>query len=243
LLNQNFENMKTEILNYRKFISLTLVAILLLSLSQVISAQQKREVSGFDKISYAISGKLEITQGSKEELLLVGDADDLAKITTRVEGNELKIYTKDNNTRLGEVKVMVTVKNLNGLSVAGSGEVEFKSDLNTGDFSLELSGSSNITCPTILAKGVKINLAGSGDIKMGGKLEKGLKISIAGSGDIDCSNLEAKEVQVDIAGSGNTRVWATDKLETNIVGSGSVYYKGHPLVDSETTGSGSTKPL
>jgi hypothetical protein len=218
--------------------------LVLLSFTQVSKAQQeKRDVSGFDKISYSISGELEITQGNMEELILIGDSEDLEKIITKVDGGKLKIYTNNNNSRLSNVIVKVTVKELSALSIAGSGDVEFKSDMKTGEFELELSGSANIACPNITAREVEINLAGSGNIKMGGELESELEISIAGSGNIDCASLKAKEVEVNIAGSGDASVWATDELESNIVGSGNVYYKGRPLVDAETSGSGKTKPL
>jgi hypothetical protein len=235
--------MKQSVKHLRFTIILAAI-IVFFSYSQVTNAQQqKRDVSGFDKISYSISGELEITQGNKEELILIGDSEDLEKIITVVDGGKLKIYTKNNNSRLGNVIVKVTVKELSGLSIAGSGNVEFKSDLKTGDFDLDLSGSANIVCPNIAANELDIDLAGSGNIRIGGELESELEISIAGSGNVDCADLKAKEVEVKIAGSGDVKVWATDELESNIVGSGNVYYKGRPLVDAETSGSGKTKPL
>ena len=228
---------------YRKSVILSGILLAFLIAQSIHAQEQKRDVSGFNKISCSISADLEISQANKEELILVGDTDDLEKISTKVEGGELKIYTKNNNTRLGKVKVMVTLKELNEVSLAGSGNVVFKSDLKTEEFEIELSGSGDITCPNITAKEVEISLSGSGNINMGGISEEELEVNIAGSGNIDCANLKAKEVQVNIAGSGDVKVWATDELGSNIVGSGSVYYKGNPLVEAVTSGSGKTKPL
>lgn len=234
--------MKQSIM-HRRFAGIAAV-LLFLSFTQVAFTQQeKRDVSGFNKISYSIAGDLEITQGDKEELILIGESDDLEKIITRVDDGNLKIYTKINFSHQGKVKVKVTVKELDELSLAGSGNVKFMTDLKTSEFEMDLSGSGNINCENITGKEVEISLAGSGNIYMGGELEEELEISIAGSGNVDCANLKAKEVEVSIAGSGNAKVWATNELESNIVGSGSVYYKGNPIVDAETSGSGKTKPL
>lgn len=242
MLNQNFENMKQSMM-HRKFKGISIV-LLFLSFTQFTSAQQvKRDVSDFNEISFSIAGDLEITQGNKEELLLIGEADDLEKIITRVEDGNLKIYTKNNFSHMGKVKVKVTVKELNELSLAGSGNVKFMTDLKTDEFEMDLSGSGNIRCEKITGNEMEINLAGSGNVYMGGELAEELEISIAGSGNVDCANLKAKEVEVSIAGSGDAKVWATDELESSIVGSGSVYYKGNPVVDAETSGSGKTKPL
>jgi len=224
--------------------ALLAATVILFSFTSLSKAQEeKRDVSGFDKISYSISGDLEISQGSTEELILIGDPEDLEKVETKVEGTTLKIYLKSNFSHIGKVQAKVTVKQLNKLSIAGSGNVVFKTGLKTEDFELELSGSGNVDCPDLTAGELDIDLAGSGNIKFAGELSGELEINIAGSGNIDCSNLKTKEAEVNIAGSGDVKVWATDELESNIVGSGSVYYKGNPLVDTETSGSGKTKPL
>jgi hypothetical protein len=233
--------MKQSVL-YRRFAGIATV-LLFFSFTQVTFAQQEeRDVSGFDRISYSLSGDLEITQGNKEELIIIGDSEDIDKIITEVKDGKLKIYKKNNSSRIGDVKVKVTVKDLSALSVAGSGNVEFKSDLKTEEFEMDLSGSGNISIPNITTEEIELNLAGSGNIRMGGEAEE-LELNIAGSGDVDCANLKTSETEVNIAGSGDAKVWATGELESNIVGSGNVYYKGNPLVDAETSGSGKTKPL
>jgi hypothetical protein len=209
----------------------------------LLAQQENREVSGFNKIEYSLSGTLEISQGTTEKLVLKGDKDDLSKIITRVEDGKLKIYTKENTWPSGDIVVYVNVKALEELSVAGSGNAIFKTGLKTEEMEINLSGSGNIECMELIASEAEIHLAGSGNIELGGTLNERMEVHIAGSGDVNSENLQTQVCEVNISGSGSARVWVIDRLESNIVGSGNVYYKGKPLVDAETTGSGSTKPL
>ena len=224
-------------------IALILMAGILLVSNAVFAQQESRNVYDFTEVSYALPGRLEITQGNKEQLILIGDKDDLERITTKTEGNELKIYCKENNVRLGDVVVKLTVTDLKELSVAGSADVEFMNEFSTHKFEVELAGSGNIECKTIKVESLELSMAGSGDMIFGGKVNDGLEIEIAGSGEIDCSNLEAKNVEVEIAGSGEAKVWATEKLDSEIMGSGDIYYKGNPRVESSVAGSGKTHTL
>ncbi len=212
--------------------------------NDLFAQQENRDVSGFNSISYSLPGSLEIYQGTSESLIIKGEADDISMIITKVEGGELKIYTKNHSAdRMGDIVVVVHVINLNELSVAGSGDVSFKTGLKTDDLEISLSGSGNLNCAELSANSAEINLAGSGDVQIGGTATEKVEINIAGSGDVDAEKLQSKEGEVNISGSGSVRVWVTNTLESNIVGSGSVCYKGNPQVETSVTGSGSTRSL
>jgi hypothetical protein len=229
-------------LTIRKSFFVVSLAFLLIS-PAIYGQKEKREVLDFSKIAYSLPGTLEIVQSDKASLALEGDNEDLERIITKVEDNKLKIYTRKGSNGLGNVKVYVSVVELSDLSIAGSGNVIVKSKLKTNDLDLELSGSGNLQCEELMAKEVDLDLAGSGNIFLGGVAENEVEINIAGSGDVNAENLKTKEAEVNIAGSGSVKIWVTDELESKIVGSGDVYYKGNPLVDAETMGSGSTKPI
>ncbi len=229
-------------MKYRKLTILSGILMFFL-FSQVILAQgEKRDVTGFKAIKCSIPADMEISQGNTEELILFGDSEDLEKIITKVSEGNLKIYT-NSRSNLDNIKIKITVKELNAVSLSGSGSINFNTPLKTDEMELRLSGSGKISCPELTASELEIGLSGSGNVNVGGKLEGELEVSISGSANVDCSNLQAKEVKVKISGSGDVKVWATEELVSNISGSGSVYYKGKPLVEANTSGSGKTKPL
>jgi hypothetical protein len=233
-----------KLLFLNRFRAISAAGTLLIFLSFNLRAQEEqRNVSGFNSIGFALPCQLEITQGTTEGLTLKGDKEDMDKIVTEVRGSELKIYTNSHNARFHDVVIRVSVVNLEELSAAGSGNVVFKTGLKTSDFEISLSGSGNLNCDNLMASSTNVNLAGSGSVSLGGVVSEDSEMNIAGSGNINAEKLQVKKCEVSISGSGSARVWATDKLESNIFGSGNVYYKGKPLVDANTAGSGSTKAM
>jgi len=220
------------------------IGICLLSASPIIAQEETREVSGFNSISYSLPGNLEIYQGKTESLIIKGNADQLKEVITEVEKGVLKIYTEcHSGNKLSNLQVVVNLRDLNELSLAGSGVAEVKTRLKTDSLLISLSGSGSITCMELEAKSAEVRLAGSGNILLGGSASGEVEINIAGSGEISTENLQASEGEVNISGSGSAKVNMTDELVTKIAGSGNVLYRGNPRIDKSVSGSGSVKQL
>jgi hypothetical protein len=205
--------------------------------------QETREISDFTRIEYSLSYHLEIKQADKAGLVIEGDKDAIDKIITKVENGTLQIYNKNHISNNDGIKIFVTVVNLEKLSLSGSGDAVFTSDLKSDNLNMEISGSGNIKIPKLTAAGVDLKVIGSGDFKVSGTVKEKLDIDVTGSGSMKAADLQAADVRVEITGSGSAEVNATVRLRTDITGSGSVLYKGSPLIDARIVGSGSTKPL
>ncbi|MGD2035194.1 MAG: head GIN domain-containing protein [Bacteroidales bacterium] len=217
--------------------------VFLIACVSVEAQKQKRDVSDFTEISYSLPGTLEIVQSDDVSLAIEGDDDDLERIITKVDGNKLKIYTKHGSSGLNNVKVFVHVRELEEISGAGSGDIIIRSKFKGGELEVNLSGSGNFKGEEIVCRNFDLDIAGSGDAYLGGVVDGEIDFDIAGSGSIKAENMKAGTADISIAGSGSAKVWVTERLETNIVGSGDVYYKGNPLVDAEAIGSGRTRPI
>jgi hypothetical protein len=230
--------------------SITLIAMLISFMACVASTKKGhadntdiKDLTGFKNISFNISGDLMLKQGSNFSVKIEAEPADLEEIVTIVEDQTLVIKTKPGWHNLKNVKVYVTMPVVEGLAVAGSGNINANEPINTGNINLSVAGSGNINLENLVAEQTESSIAGSGNINIKGTSGKSLQVSIAGSGDINCEAFESKDVNVSIAGSGSAKVFANENLSTSIVGSGDVYYKGRPLVNANSTGSGSTKPL
>jgi carbon monoxide dehydrogenase subunit G len=202
-----------------------------------------QDLSNFQRISFNISGDLYLSQGNAYVVKIEASEEDKAEIIARVEGNTLVIKTKSNWKNLNDVKVYVTMPVIEGIDLAGSGNIYAPSEIKVASIDLSLSGSGNMSFDKLQAENTHTSIAGSGNITVKGKSAESLSVNIAGSGDVNVADVESKNVKVDISGSGSAKVYATENLNTNIVGSGSVFYKGKPLVNANSVGSGSTKPL
>ncbi|MBD1392512.1 DUF2807 domain-containing protein [Mucilaginibacter sp. ZB1P21] len=204
---------------------------------------EDRHLSGFNAVSVAGSFDVYITQGSSESVKVEAPDDVIDRIVTEVEGGVLKIYNKKNNGMTWnwngnkKIVVYVSIKDVNMVSLAGSGDVYFKGGLHAPSLKLKLAGSGDLT-GKVDVRSLESSLSGSGDITISGRAESS-SVSVVGSGDFTGQNLATANTIVKVAGSGDARVNATDKLEASVVGSGDVHYTGAVKnVTSSKAGSG-----
>ena len=96
-----------------------LFAIVLFTTNLYAQKKETRKVGDFSYVSMGINADVTIKQGSKTELIIEGDEEDLEEIETTVSGDKLKIRN-DNNSWWGnnrsKVKIYITLKEFSGPS-------------------------------------------------------------------------------------------------------------------------------
>lgn len=200
------------------------------------SATETRTVTGFTKISLEGGMDVFVTQGANESVRIEADDNLLKLITTSLSAGELELSTSESIDPVTPVKVYITAKSLDGLSIAGSGKIVTETPFTTKDFDASIAGSGDIQA-NVIAEQIDASIAGSGNVILKGSTNAA-SVSVAGSGDVKGFDLVAKSVSVDIAGSGDCEITASEQLTGNIMGSGSIYYKGDPKLKSSVMGSG-----
>lgn len=224
-------------------ISITLILILFTSLAWS-QTKETREVGDFDFIAMNISGKVYISQGNKNEVIIEADDRDMDKIRTEVRGGRLSISTRDNGRWFkwgdgieGRVNIYITLKELRGVSVSGSGDVISQNTIKTDDFEASISGSGDIEVE-LDARAVESRITGSGNIELKGSAQRA-RLGISGSGKYFAEELKVDDYNVTISGSGRAAINTNGELDVRISGSGSVYYSGNPTgVNTNVSGSG-----
>ena len=220
------------------------------------------KVDNFTKLSVAVSPDVTYTQKSCKPTVEVYTSDNIVDLLDiRVKDNTLYIGFKKNvSVSYNKLEVRVSAEKLNGIAVAGSGDVELKNGLKTDDISgnnisctdldISIAGSGDINSSNITCNDLQVSVAGSGDMKLnnvtanftrasvagsGTAILSGstqeAEYSVAGSGDLLASDFVAKKASASVAGSGDIKCHATDFLKVRTSGSGSVGYKGNPELD------------
>ena len=197
----------------------------------------EREVSEFNKVHLKGSGNVFLSLGEKQSLIIKTDDNIMPLIKTDVSGKKLTISNGKHHLRPTVFEVFITVKNLEDVTISGSGDVRGNDRFVAEAFFAEISGSGDIDLEVETGM-LESKISGSGTIHLSGKAED-YTVSISGSGEINAFDVQAKTVSVKISGSGNCRVYATESLDAKISGSGDVYYKGRPQINTRISGSGS----
>jgi len=198
-----------------------------------------RNVSEYDKISVGGSFDVVLISGKEGELVIEIESNLLEYLVTEVEDDKLKIKWKKGVNIRNSKKVLVTVpfKDIDGVSLAGSGDIFSKDVILAETFKTSIAGSGDIKL-AVKAQEVISKVSGSGDIELKGRTDL-YTCSVTGSGDTKAYELKAIDVIAKITGSGTIKVDVSNNLKVRITGSGDLYYSGAPKQqDVKVTGSG-----
>ena len=206
---------------------------------------EDRHLSGFNAVHLAGSFDVYITQGATESVKVEAPEDVIGHIVTEVEGGVLKIYNKNDHFHWGDlfggghrkIAIYVSAKDLNSISVTGSGDMFFKEGLHTNSLRLKVSGSGDMV-GKINVKTLESSISGSGDMTLSGHAENST-VSVVGSGDYRAHNLVTVNTAVRVAGSGDASINASNKVDASVSGSGDIRYTGGAkIISSSKSGSG-----
>jgi hypothetical protein len=211
--------------------------------SNLDNITEDRHISGFNAVNVAGSFDVYIVQGATESVKVDAPDDIIHYIMTEVNDGTLKIYNKEHTNGIGlfnnhkKIIVYVSIKDVNGISLSGSGNVYFKEGITANTLHLGVTGSGNLT-GKLTAKSLESVVTGSGDLTISGNADDS-KIKVTGSGKFSARNLTTTNTQAHVTGSGDANVNAANSLEASVTGSGGVHYGGNPKNVLKTkTGSG-----
>lgn len=230
-----------------KFATVFFLLAFVLTGIRVQADEQNRKVDPFTEISLRISANVHLEQGEKQSLEIVAKPSTLEEIITEVKDGKLIIRFPNKNYvwstfQPGEITIYITVPEINGLGISGSGDIIAENEIKTKILDMAVSGSGNIKLSELTAERVKSAISGSGDVIVAGKTAaQDLSVTISGSGNFKGLDYSADDVTIKIAGSGNAGVEANKNLYVRLAGSGNVTYKGRPLIDQSIAGSGSVR--
>jgi len=213
------------------------------------TVKEERAVENFNRVSLVGVGTVILTQGSPESLVVEADRDLLPEIKTEVRGSTLYLDLKDHSWWkahwLGDynnIRYYVTVPEVKGLSVSGSGAIESER-ISGNRLSISISGSGNIEINQLETGNLDASISGSGDCRLAGQAKE-QKISISGSGTYGARDLKSEETEIRISGSGDAIVWVERDIDVKVSGSGTVKYVGDPKdVSFQSSGSGKVRKI
>lgn len=200
-------------------------AFLLAGFAALAQNTQVRTPGSFTQIENNGSWDVEITKGSKDEVRLESSGFDLNKVITELDGDKLTIKLERGNYRNVDIKVFVTVRELESVGNGGSGDMMLNSDFGANNFSIGLSGSGSITTQKIHTGKLNVGMSGSGKVILEGGQADYANIEQSGSGDFNGLGFTAESVKIGKSGSGTTSISVIESLTVGASGSGNVYYR------------------
>jgi hypothetical protein len=172
-----------------------------------------------------ISGNVFIEQGGSS-LRIEAEDNILPLLETSVENGVLVISSEKCIRPQKTIKIYAGMEEVRSISLSGSGDITGTTLINSENLDLAVIGAGDIEMK-VNTNSLKSLISGSGDILLKGNASSH-EIEITGSGNVDAPELRTEVTRVNISGSGDAKVYADRGLDTNINGSGNVFYGGNP---------------
>jgi hypothetical protein len=201
--------------------------------------EKTRQVGDFEALGVSGSFDVFLVKGQEGKVIVNVEQNLEPYLETEVENGTLKVrWKKGSNVRTTKnTKVTVHFDKLDGVALAGSGDIISKDAIVTDEIKVAVAGSGDIQLE-LEANHSKAAISGSGDIELSGT-SKSFEAAVAGSGDIEAYDLKTEKSELKISGSGTIHASVENELIARISGSGNVKYKGNPRVeDVKVSGSG-----
>ncbi|MGS2726372.1 head GIN domain-containing protein [Psychroserpens sp. BH13MA-6] len=203
---------------------------------------ENRSTSDYEGIKCAGSFDYILVSGPEGRITLEGESNLLQHIVTEVKNGQLHIKTeKGKSLRPSNnktIKITIPFKDINHVSLSGSGDLWNTDTISSDNLEVYLSGSGDIILD-VQTNDVSGKVTGSGDLTLKGRT-KHLSAGVTGSGDFHGFSLQATDTDVSVTGSGDADVVCNGRLKARVTGSGDIEYKGNPThKDTKITGSGS----
>jgi hypothetical protein len=209
------------------------------------TVERNYAVGGFDRIELGGSYDVTVRTGSAPSVHARGNEKAMERLVVEVRDGVLSIHPKKSNgfhwgPGGGHVVLQVTVPNLRGAELAGSGDLRIDSVAGE-EFEGDIAGSGNLTVDRIEVGELKFDIAGSGNAKASNGRAKKAEYENAGSGGIDAAGIATETASVSIAGSGDVMAHASNSAAVSIMGSGNVELKGGAKCSVSKAGSGDVR--
>lgn len=136
----------------------------------------------------------------------------------------------------GKVSIWITVNDLKKVSFSGTGDVETENTLVCDNLQVILNGATSARL-SLKVKTFEGDINGSGEIITSGNAVS-QEIKIIGAGKYNGGEFITDTSKVMISGSGVIYVYAINKLNVTVYGSGKVFYRGKPEIAQKILGSG-----
>jgi RNA polymerase sigma factor (sigma-70 family) len=200
------------------------------------------QVRDFTAVDVGSAFEVEITQGQAFKTTITIDDNLFEYVKAQKEDSTLKIHLviapgHSIHTKAG-MKAVITMPQLDALSLSGATKGTLKGFKSTKDFKLDLSGASSLK-GAIDAGKVDFQASGASKVSLQGSGTDG-KLEASGASKVDLAKFSLESLNIDLSGASTATVSVKKKLDYEISGASRLRYRGQAEIGrSERSGASS----
>ncbi|NOZ46823.1 MAG: DUF2807 domain-containing protein [Chlorobi bacterium] len=189
---------------------------------------EERKISHFKGLIATGAFEVNLVQGDEEKVVIVADENLHNIFITNVRNENLNIQTIGEVKKAKELKVFVTLKNLNHLLAIGAVDIRTDTTIVTDDLDVFVSGISTVKV-NVKANNLSFEITDGAYGFLQGEVNN-FEIRVADEAELNAFNLKAKKCNAKISGYSDAKINVSDELKLRVTGAGNLYYKGDPNI-------------
>ncbi len=178
----------------------------------------QRSIEEFSELHAGGSFDVEWRAGSPR-LSITTDENLLPLIKSQIEGDTLRLRTREHILPTHGVKVVVSSSRRNGAKLTGASEL-IAHDLSGDKFAVQTTGAA--------------------DVKLDGNINE-LWADMTGASELTAKNLQTRTAGISTTGAASADISVSETLKVDITGAGEVIFHGNPVVSKRVTGAGEVR--
>ncbi len=219
--------------NFKTLLSTMLLLVIITS----CTLAQKREIieknypiQSFFSVEADIVGNIIYTQSNSVYVSATGDKELIDKLKVTEKNGILTLIYKQKQNIKGKKKLTVYISSptIEEIEMDGVGNFVLEGFVAAENLSIDFEGVGNFEAMDLQSTNIKASYEGVGNLKLGGSTEF-LEVRSRGVGSVDTQKLEAKKAIVRAEGVGSVKCFASESIDINNSGIGSVTYYGNTV--------------
>ena len=221
-----------------KHLKVLLSALLLLVIAASCTFAQKREftnktypIESFSSVKFEAVANIIYTQSNKVSVTVEGDKELIDKLRITEENGILNIV-HDKKYRVRNKKnltIYISSPSIEEINFDGVGNWTMKGIVKADNLKIDFEGVGNFEALELESNNIKVSYEGVGNLVLGGTTDF-LEMKSEGVGSINTQKLLAKKAVVRSSGVGSVKLFASESIDLQNNGVGSITYYGNPTV-------------
>lgn len=231
-------------------VQIFLIVFTILGIQKGLSQSEIIKVETFNKVIISPHIEVVFIEGKEESVTIESITESMNKLNVEVNGKTLWIYLDDAKmtTKTEKVdyegwkrkesiykgtvvRVVVTYKNIEELSLRGEENFWCKSLLEMDKFVLSIYGDSNVYLNEVDIENLKTSIYGESNLSIeNGEIEN-QKFTVYGESKINAVDVDNKNTKLTAYGEAEFKLNVSERLKVTAYGEVEVYYKGNPILD------------
>jgi hypothetical protein len=198
--------------------------------------KEERNVSSFNEITVSTGIEVLINQDSSEKIVVETDENIQKILKTEVHGGKLKIYLEEGIQHAKELKVYVTVKQINSLEANSGSEVKSGNKITSENLKISSSSGSEVKMEVACTQ-LKVDSSSGSELHVSGSSQFIEAESSSGS-ELDASGLVAEKCVASASSGSDLSVHATKEIKANASSGSEIDVLGNPSMRDTNISSG-----